>query len=81
MTDYNVFNAFREAVADTGIAFVINVPLNFLLVWVCIDVWNIGTFWTSVALTTFFTVFALIRKTYLRMHFHKRHLKKSVIEK
>lgn len=76
MQEYNLWNAFREACADTGIAFLINVPLNFVLVAFAFRM-EMSAFWTSVMLTSIFTVFALTRKTYLRLHFHKRMLKKQ----
>ena len=76
MDDYKLWHAFKEACADTGIAFLINVPLNFLLVAFAFEM-QMSAFWTSVMLTSIFTVFALTRKTYLRFHFHKRMLKKQ----
>lgn len=72
---YTLIDAFREAVADTGIAFVINVPLNFVLVAFAYRV-EMSAFWTSIMLTSIFTIFALTRKTYLRLHFHKRYQEK-----
>ena len=66
--------AFREAVADTSVAFCVNVPLNFILVAFAFrmdfDAWQ-----TSLMLTTIFTIFAVARKTYIRLHFEKRHQK------
>ena len=77
MTDENPYwRAFKEACADTGIAFCINVPLNFALVAFAFEI-GLGAFWTSMMLTTIFTVFALTRKTYLRVHFEKRYAKKQ----
>ena len=77
MTDEQPYwRAFKEACADTGIAFCINVPLNFMLVAFAFEV-GLGAFWTSMMLTTFFTIFALCRKTYLRVHFEKRYMKKQ----
>lgn len=66
--------AFREAVVDTAIAFSINVPLNFVMVWVAFKL-EFTAWQTSLMLTTIFTVFALIRKTYIRLHFEKKHQK------
>lgn len=74
---YTFIDAFREAIADTGIAFVINVPLNFLLVAFAYRI-ELGPFWTSIMLTSIFTLFALTRKTFLRLHFHKRYQKKTL---
>ena len=64
--------ALQEAITDTGIAAMINIPLNFILLYVCIDVWNLPTVLTSVIMTTIFTTYAIIRKTYIRLYFEKR---------
>lgn len=70
--------AFKEALADTGIAFIINVPLNFAMVALAFEL-ELSAFWTSIMLTTFFTLFAIVRKTYLRLHFEKRYENKNVL--
>jgi len=77
MTHENAYwRAFKEAFTDTGIAFCINVPLNFVLVAMAFRL-EFTAWQTSIMLTTIFTVFALTRKTYLRVHFEKRHNKKQ----
>lgn len=76
MTDEHAYwRAFKEAFTDTGIAFCINVPLNFVLVAMAFRL-EFTAFQTSIMLTSIFTVFALTRKTYLRVQFEKRHNKK-----
>jgi hypothetical protein len=67
--------AFKEALSDTGIAFAINVPLNFVLVAFAFRM-EFTAFETSVMLTTIFTIFAITRKTYVRMFFQDRNRKK-----
>lgn len=67
--------AFKEALSDTSIAFVINVPLNFLLVAFAFRM-EFTAFETSVMLTTIFTIFAITRKTYVRMFFQDINRKK-----
>ena len=67
--------AFKEAVADTRFAFVINVPLNFVLVAMAFRL-EFTAFETSVMLTTIFTIFAIVRKTYVRLFFEERNRKK-----
>jgi hypothetical protein len=77
MTDENPYwRAFKEAFADTGIAFCINVPLNFALVAMAFEL-EFSALQTSIMLTTIFTIFALTRKTYIRVHFEKRYAKKQ----
>ena len=63
--------AFREAVADTAVAFCINVPLNFIVVAFAYAQ-NLTAIQTSILLTSLFTSLALVRKTYIRLHFEKR---------
>lgn len=74
-SEYGKLHAFREALADTSVALVINAPLNFFMVWLCVEVWQLSALWASLILTLFFTVIALIRKTYTRMHFHQQYQK------
>lgn len=71
-----VQRALKESLADTGVAFIVNVPLNFVLVAVAFRM-ELGAFWTSVMLTTIFTLFAIVRKTYMRLHFEKRYGQKT----
>jgi hypothetical protein len=73
---YTKLMAFKEALSDTGLAFLVNVPLNFLLVALAFR-WEFTAFQTSVMLTTIFTVFAIVRKTYVRLYFNHRNIKKA----
>ena len=68
--------AFKEAVADTFLAFIINFPLNLLLVAIAFDL-NFTALQTSIFLTLVFTTVAIIRKTYTRMYFETRNLRKK----
>ena len=68
--------AFKEAVADTFLAFLINFPLNILLVAIAFDL-KLSILQTSVFLTIVFTTVAIIRKTYTRMYFETRNLRKK----
>ena len=77
MTDENPYwRSFKEACADTGIAFCVNVPLNFVLVAMAFRL-EFTAWQTSIMLTSIFTVFAITRKTYLRVHFERRYNKKQ----
>ena len=75
--------AFKESVSDTTIALIINFPLNMLLLYIAnrtfvpkLDSEADIIFWTSVFLTFWFTIIAIIRKTYVRVWFENRRLKK-----
>lgn len=69
----NVKRALYEATTDTGIAAMVNIPLNFVLLYVCIDLYNLPTLWTSVIMTTLFTMYAITRKTFIRLYFQRKH--------
>jgi len=76
MEERPYLRAFKEALADTGIALCINVPLNFVLVAFAFEI-GLGAFYTSLMLTLFFTIFALTRKTIIRVHFERKNNKKQ----
>lgn len=74
--------AFKESVQDTMLALIINFPLNMILLYIAnrtfllvLESEGDRIFWTSVFLTSVFTVFAVVRKTYVRMYFEKKNLK------
>jgi len=79
----NKKQAFKESVSDTLLALIINFPLNIFLLFVANRTFmpNMTSeaeqvFWTSVFLTANFTVVAIIRKTYTRLYFEEKRLKK-----
>lgn len=63
--------ALKEAVLDTSLATVMNVPLNFILAWYAVE-----AEWNAIQMTIYFTAcfffIAVARKTYLRLYFDKR---------
>ena len=75
--------ALKEAITDTAIATLINFPLNIMLLWIAnrtfIPIMITEAqqiFWTSVYLTIAFSAVAITRKTYVRLYFNRKHLKK-----
>lgn len=76
--------ALKEATTDTLLATVINFPLNMLLLFVAnrtflswMETETEQIFWTSVYLTVVFSAVAITRKTYVRLYFNKKNLKKQ----
>ena len=70
------FAAFKEAVADTGIALLINFPLNMGLI-VIARTYEMSVLVTTIFFTLIFTVVAIARKTYMRLYFEKRNQRKD----
>lgn len=70
--DSNTKKALKEAVFDTSLATVMNVPLNFLLA-----AYAIHAEWTAIEMTIYFTLtfytIAVARKTYIRLWYDKRN--------
>lgn len=68
--------AFKEAVADTSIGMLTNVPINFALVSMAFH-FGWGATLTTIVMTATFTTLAIIRKMAVRMHFAKTHQEKA----
>jgi len=76
--------AFKEAVLDTMLAMAINFPLNMALLYLAnryvvpeFDTEAQQIFFTSVFLTIVFTIVAIVRKTYTRVYFEERNIRKK----
>jgi hypothetical protein len=57
-----ILSSFKEAIVDTGIAVIINVPINFVLLYYA-DQKNYSVSETTLFLTVAFTAIAIFRKT------------------
>ena len=64
--------SLREAVIDTGIGLIVNTPLNFIFIALAYH-HELTAFQTSVGLTVIFTIFAIIRKYFIRLRFYKKY--------
>lgn len=68
--------AFKEAIADTSLGMLINIPINFIMVSLAFH-FSWGAVTTTALMTTAFTVLAIVRKMYVRLHFSKRYQPKN----
>ena len=66
--------AFKEAVTDTAIAAAINMPLNYVLIAFAYSM-QLTPLQSTFLFTAVFTIFAITRKFYIRMHFERRKLR------
>ena len=69
---------FKEAVFDTAVASIINMPLNFLAVSLVFQM-SLNEWQTTLFFTVFFSVIAIVRKTYIGHYFHTREIRKNDI--
>jgi hypothetical protein len=66
--------AFKEAVTDTALAAAINMPLNYALIAFAFSI-ELTALQSTLMFTSVFTVIAVTRKYYIRMHFERRKLR------
>ena len=66
--------AFKEAVTDTAIAAVINMPLNYVLLAFAYSI-ELTPLQSTFLFTGVFTIIAIVRKFYLRLHFERRRIR------
>ena len=60
--------ALKESITDTGLGMFINLPANYLLLAIGLH-FNMGALALTIFMTSVFTVIAVIRKYYIRLHF------------
>jgi hypothetical protein len=63
--------ALKEALTDTALGAMINVPLNLVLLWWA-DIVNMSILSTGILLSVVFTIIAIVRKYMLRSFFEKK---------
>lgn len=64
------YNAWRESIADTALALILNLPLNMCLLFICKSL-EMTVVQTSLTLSCVFTVVAIVRKYCMRIYFSK----------
>ena len=72
--------AFKEAVSDTALAFLINVPIGFLIIEFANFIGIVTTTYEQniqlvILQNIVFTSVAIIRKTFVRMYFEEKNAK------
>lgn len=67
---FNNRTAWKESFIDTGIGFVLNFPINVLMLYIC-SALSATVLMTSVILSIAFTIIAILRKYIVRVYFNK----------
>ena len=65
--------AVKEAVADTIIGTLIMAPLNFIIIYVCLEVLAFNALQITIACTSILFLIAVARKATVRLYFEKRY--------
>ena len=71
---FSYVRAFQEASADTFIATIINIPINYLLLKVVFS-WGWTAWQATFFMTSIFMVISLARKVWIRKLFWKKYEK------
>tara|TARA_R110001592_G_scaffold342220_1_gene631899 strand:+ start:173 stop:433 length:261 start_codon:yes stop_codon:yes gene_type:complete len=75
--------AFKEALSDTALAFLMNVPIGFGIIafanWIgIITVTNEENVQLVILQNIVFTTVAIVRKTFVRIYFEKKDLERQL---
>ncbi len=75
--------AFKEALSDTALAFLMNVPIGFGIIafanWIgIITVTNEENVQLVILQNIVFTSVAIVRKTFVRIYFEKKNLERQL---
>ena len=65
--------AIREAVVDTFLGTLIMFPLNFIIVYICLELLSFNALQITIACTAVLFFIAVLRKAAIRLYFAKYH--------
>ena len=65
--------ALKEAIVDTFLGTLIMFPLNFIIVYICLELLSFNALQITIASTATLFVVAVWRKATVRLYFEKRY--------
>ena len=65
--------AIREAVVDTFLGTLISFPLNFIIVYICLELLSFNALQITIATTVTLFFVAVWRKATIRLYFEKKY--------
>ena len=65
--------ALKEAIVDTFLGTLIMFPLNFLIVYICLELLSFNALQITIASTTTLFIVAVWRKATVRLYFEKKY--------
>lgn len=65
--------ALKEAIADTLLGTLIMLPLNYLIIYICLDLLSFNAFEITITSTSTLFFVAVLRKAYIRLYFEKKN--------
>ncbi len=73
----NKKRAIKEAIVDTSIGTLIMAPLNFIIIWVCLQL-SFNALQITLATTTILFFIAVFRKATIRLYYEKKWERKQL---
>ena len=65
--------ALKEAIVDTFLGTLIMFPLNFIIVYICLELLSFNAFQITIATTTTLFFVAVWRKATIRLYYEKKY--------
>ena len=65
--------AFKEAIADTFVGTLIMAPLNYIIIYICLELLSFNALQITIATTSILFFIAVLRKAIIRLYFEKKY--------
>ena len=65
--------ALKEAIVDTFLGTLIMAPLNYIIIYVCLELLSFNALQITIATTSILFFIAVLRKAIIRLYFEKKH--------
>ena len=65
--------ALKEAITDTFVGTLIMAPLNYIIIYVCLELLSFNALQITIATTSILFFIAVLRKAIIRLYFEKKH--------
>jgi len=65
--------ALKEAIVDTFLGTLIMAPLNYIIIYVCLELLSFNALQITIATTSILFFIAVLRKAIIRLYFEKKY--------
>ena len=65
--------ALKEAITDTFVGTLIMAPLNYIIIYVCLELLSFNALQITIATTSILFFIAVLRKAIIRLYFEKKY--------
>ena len=65
--------ALKEAIVDTFLGTLIMAPLNYIIIYICLELLSFNALQITIATTSILFFIAVLRKATIRLYFEKKY--------